>query len=179
MKRLLFAGTALIAATLLPYSAKAQDVLKIGVILPYGQFADTATQIDGGIKLYMKQHGDTVAGRKIEIIRKDVGGINPPVAKRLAEELVVRDQVDILADFCSDPKRDRGLQRVGRGKEADGGHERGDVGRHRKIALLHAHLVHAADGNAETGAWAAKSGIKKVYTMVSDYAPGHDFNKVL
>ena len=85
-------------------AANAQGSIKIGVILPYsGQFADTATQIDNGIKLYMKQHGDTVAGKKIEIIRKDTGGIAPDVAKRLAQELVVRDNVDILAGFVLTP----------------------------------------------------------------------------
>ena len=69
-----------------------------------GQFADTATQIDNGIKLYMKQKGDTVAGKKIEIIRKDTGGPNPDVAKRLAQELVTRDNVDILAGFTLTPE---------------------------------------------------------------------------
>ena len=64
-----------------------------------GQFADTAAQMDNAIKLYIKQHGDTVAGKKIELIRKDTGGPNPDVAKRLAQELVVRDKVDILAGF--------------------------------------------------------------------------------
>ena len=74
------------------------------MILPYsGQFADPATQIDNGIKLYMKQHGDTVAGKKIEFIRKDTGGIAPDVAKRLAQELIVRDKVDILAGFALTP----------------------------------------------------------------------------
>ena len=62
--------------------ASAQQTVKIGVILPYsGQFADPAAQMDNGIKLYMMQHGDTVAGRKIEIIRKDTGGIAPDVAR--------------------------------------------------------------------------------------------------
>src|SRR5215216_5190903 len=85
-------------------AAHAQGNIKIGVILPYsGQFADTATQIDNGIKLYMKQHGDTVAGRKIEIIRKDTGGVAPDVAKRLAQELIVRDKVDMLAGFALTP----------------------------------------------------------------------------
>ena len=74
------------------------------VIMPYsGQFADTAAQMDNAIKLYMKQHGDTVAGKKIEFIRKDVGGIAPDIAKRLAQELVVRDHVDILAGFDLTP----------------------------------------------------------------------------
>src|SRR5712691_9677243 len=84
--------------------AQAQGTIKIGMIMPYsGQFADTATQMDNGIKLYLKQHGDTIAGRKIEIIRKDTGGIAPDVAKRLAQELVVRDNVDVLAGFILTP----------------------------------------------------------------------------
>src|SRR6185437_8249042 len=68
--------------------ARAQETIKIGIILPFsGQFADTGVQLDDGIKLYMQQHGDMVAGKKIEVIRKDVGGIAPEVAKRLAQEL--------------------------------------------------------------------------------------------
>src|SRR6188472_2981948 len=85
--------------------AGAQDTVKIGLIMPYsGQFADTATQMDNAIKLYVKQHGDTVAGKKIELIRKDTNGPNPDVAKRLAQELVVRDKVDILAGFTLTPE---------------------------------------------------------------------------
>jgi branched-chain amino acid transport system substrate-binding protein len=92
------------AAMLAITSAGAQNTIKIGLILPYsGQFADTATQIDNGIKLYIKQNGETVAGKKIEVIRKDTGGVAPDVAKRLAQELVVRDQVDILAGFVLPP----------------------------------------------------------------------------
>ena len=73
----IFAATAALFAA----PAHAQDTIKIGVILPYsGQFADTGIQLDHGIKLYMKQHGDSVAGKKIEVIRKDVGGIAPDVA---------------------------------------------------------------------------------------------------
>src|SRR5215472_2356761 len=89
---------------LLPATSRAQQPVKIGVILPFsGQFADTGVQLDNGIKLYMQQHGDTVAGKKIEIIRKDVGGIAPEVAKRLAQELIVRDNADILAGFALTP----------------------------------------------------------------------------
>src|SRR3954447_14255780 len=104
MNRLLLSGVALVAAALLPAAASAQGTIKIGVISAYsGQFADGATQQDNGIKLYMKQHGDTVAGKKIEIIRKDTGGINPAVAKRLAEELITRDNVDIITGFLLTP----------------------------------------------------------------------------
>lgn len=99
---LLLAGIAATALGLTP--ALAQESIKIGVIMTYsGQFADAATQMDNGIKLYMKLHGDTVAGKKIEIIRKDTGGPAPDVAKRLAQELVVRDKVDIIAGFVLTP----------------------------------------------------------------------------
>src|ERR1700752_2947279 len=99
MRKALLASAILAALT-----GVANAQIKVGVILPYsGQFADTATQIDNGIKLYMKQHGDTVAGKKIEIIRKDTGGVAPDIAKRLAQELIVRDGVDILAGFALTP----------------------------------------------------------------------------
>src|SRR3569833_2423435 len=89
----LFLAAALLAASAAS-SAYAQGTVKIGLIMAYsGQFADTATQMDNAIKLYIKQNGDTVAGKKIELIRKDTGGPNPDVAKRLAQELVVRDKV--------------------------------------------------------------------------------------
>src|SRR4029453_17751052 len=100
-KALLIIAAAILAAS----SANAQQTVKVGLIMAYsGQFADTATQMDNGIKLYIKQHGDTVAGKKIEIIRKDTGGPNPDVAKRLAQELVVRDKADILAGFALTPE---------------------------------------------------------------------------
>src|ERR1041384_8401550 len=99
-KTLLFAAATMLAVT----SANAQQTVKIGLIMSYsGQFADAAAQMDNAIKLYVKQHGDTVAGKKIEFIRKDTGGIAPDVAKRLAQELIVRDKVDILAGFLLTP----------------------------------------------------------------------------
>ncbi len=123
----------------------------------------------------MKQKGDTVAGKKIEIIRKDTGGVAPDVATRLAQELVTRDNVDILAGFTLSPERDRGLQGLGRGQEVHGDHECGDHGDHHHVALFGAHLDDAALGWRNR--WAPgpyKSGIRKAYTMVSDFAPGKD-----
>src|SRR5579885_3338756 len=84
--------------------AHAQEAVKVGLIMTYsGQFTDAAAQMDNGVKLYMKQHGDTVAGRKIEIIRKDDAGA-PDAAKRLAQDLIVNDNVDILAGFVITPE---------------------------------------------------------------------------
>ena len=102
-------GYAGFAAAILAVSpADAQQTVKIGLILPYsGQFADPGAQADNGIKLYMQQHGDTVAGKKIEIVRRDTGGIAPDVAKRLAQELVVRDKV---RSTCSPASRSRRMR---------------------------------------------------------------------
>src|SRR4029077_1652792 len=100
-------GTAIIAPVLgpLPAQALSDTPVKIGLIMSYsGQVADSAAQIDNGIRLYMKQHGDIVAGKKIEIIRKDTGGPNPEIAQRLAQELIVRDRADILAGFILTPE---------------------------------------------------------------------------
>jgi branched-chain amino acid transport system substrate-binding protein len=175
MKRALLAGAALLAAVLLPGAGHAAGTIKIGVVMPFsGQFADLSKQMDNGIKIYMQQHGDKVAGKKIEIIRKDVGGINPPVAKRLAQELVVRDKVDILAGWLLTPNAIAGCTVS---KEAK-----------KFMVIMNAATSIITDKSpyctrtsftlpeitVTLGKWAAKHGIKNDYTMVSDYAPGHD-----
>jgi len=176
MKRVLFAGAAMLAASLLPAAANAEGTVKVGIISAYsGQFADTATQIDNGIKLYMKQHGDTVAGKKIELIRKDTGGPNPDVAKRLAQELVVRDGADILAGFTLTPEA---LGAASVSEEA----KKLMVDMNAATAIVTTKSPYIVRTSftlpqvAETlGTWAAtKGGVKKVYTMVSDFGPGID-----
>ena len=175
MRRTLI-GLASVATALIAVApANAQQSVKIGLIMPYsGQFADTATQMDNGIKLYLKQKGDSVAGKKIEVIRRDTGGVAPDVAKRLAQELVVRDNVDILAGFVLTPNALAA----------------GDVSAEAKKLMV---VMNAATSiittkspyivrtsvttpqlNETFGAWAYRSGVRKVYSMVSDYGPGHD-----
>src|SRR4051794_22751474 len=94
--------TAIIAAA--PIAAGAQATVKVGVIAEFsGPFAAYGEQIEAGMKAYMKQHGDTVAGKKIEIITRDTRGPSPDVAKRFAQELVTRDKVQFLAGFGLTP----------------------------------------------------------------------------
>ena len=101
MRQLRIGLASLALAALAAPAADAQGTVKIGLInVLSGQFADAGAQLDNGVKAYMKQHGDTVAGKKIEIIRRDVGGPAPDVAKRHAQELIVRDGVDLLAGSC-------------------------------------------------------------------------------
>ncbi len=176
MRHMMTAAAALLAAATLPIAGHAEGTVKIGVISAYsGQFADTAAQIDNGIKLYMKQHGDTVAGKKIEVIRKDTGGPNPDVAKRLAQELVVRDGVDILAGFTLTPEA---LGAAGVSAEA----KKLMVDMNAATAIITTKSPYIVRVSltlpqiADTaGKWlATKGGAKKVYTMVSDFGPGID-----
>jgi branched-chain amino acid transport system substrate-binding protein len=95
-------GAALLGTVVLA-PARAQDAVKIGLILPMtGGQASTGKQIDNAIKLYMQQNGDTVAGKKIEIILKDDAAL-PDNTKRLAQELIVNDKVAIIAGFGVTP----------------------------------------------------------------------------
>ena len=92
-------------ATLALFSsgASAQDTVKIGLILPMtGQQASTGKQIDAAVKLYMAQNGNTVAGKKIEVILKDDGAV-PDATKRIAQELIVNDKVAVIAGFGITP----------------------------------------------------------------------------
>jgi branched-chain amino acid transport system substrate-binding protein len=177
MRKLPIALGSLAAALLLATSASAQSTIKIGLInVLSGQFADAGIQLDNGVKTYMKQHGDTVAGKKIEIIRRDVGGPSPDVAKRFAQELIVRDGVDMLAGFLLTPNALAAADVSAQAKKFM-------VVMNAATSIITTKSPYMVRTSvtlpqvAETfGTWAAKrGGIKKSYTMVTDYGPGHDF----
>jgi branched-chain amino acid transport system substrate-binding protein len=172
-----FCGLVFLYALVCHYTlspALAQQPLKIGLLMPFsGQFTDTAVQMDNGIKLYVKQHGDVVAGRKIEFIRRDTAG-TPDVAKRLAQELIVRDDVNILAGFALTPEA---LAVADLSAEA----KKFMVVMNAATSIITTKSPYIArvsvtlPQNCEAlGTWAYKAGVRKVYTMVSDYAPGFD-----
>ncbi len=175
MQRLLWGLAGCALALFGAGAANAQNTVKIGLIMPYsGQFADTATQMDNGIKLYMKQNGDTAGRAKIELIRKDTGGIAPDVAKRLAQEAIVRDHADILAGFVLTPNA---LAAADVSAEA----KKFMVVMNAATSIITTKSPYLARTSLTTpqlnytlGTWAAKNGIKKIYTMVSDYGPGID-----
>jgi branched-chain amino acid transport system substrate-binding protein len=100
----LWAAFATLATLLVPATVVAQEPVKIGLILPMsGPFASTGKEIEAAVRVYQKTHGDSVAGRKVEIILKDDGGTQPDVTKRLAQELVTKDHVRVLAGFGLTP----------------------------------------------------------------------------
>ena len=163
-----------IGSLLVAFSATAQPV-KIGVIAEFsGPFADYGTQIHNGMKTYLKMHGDTFGGRKIEIITRDTTGAAPEVAKRLAQELITRDNVDILAGFGLTPNA---LAVAPISAEAK-----------KPMVIMNAatsvittrspyivRVSHTLPQDTQPIAqWAWKNGIKRAYTLVSDYGPGQD-----
>src|SRR5438105_4576522 len=104
-RRALLAGTAALAvASVLPRRAYAAEPLNIGLILPMsGPFASTGKQVDAAVKLYLKRNGDTAGGRKVNVILRDDTGLAPDVTKRIAQELVVKENVAVLAGFGLTP----------------------------------------------------------------------------
>ncbi|WP_443113507.1 ABC transporter substrate-binding protein [Herbaspirillum seropedicae] len=160
---------------LLASLAQAQETIKVGLIAAFsGPFADYGKQMEGGIKAYMAQHGDQVAGKKIQIIIKDTTGPSPEIAKRLAQELVVREKVDFLAGFGLTP-------------EALAVAPIAEQAKKPMIVMNAASSVITTKSNyiarfsmtlpqvsGPMATWALKNGIKRVVTLVADYGPGID-----
>jgi branched-chain amino acid transport system substrate-binding protein len=167
-------AAALGALALAAFPAIAQEPVKIGLIMAYsGQFADASSQMDNAVKLYVQKYGDTVAGRKIEFIRRDTGGV-PDNAKRHAQELLVRDKVDILAGFVITPEA---LSVADLSAEA----KKLMVVMNAATSIITTRSPYIARTsvtvpqlNEAFGAWAYKNGVHKAFTMVSDYGPGID-----
>jgi branched-chain amino acid transport system substrate-binding protein len=165
---------AAIAGALALTPACAEDSVKIGLILPMtGGQASTGKQIDNAIKLYMKQHGDTVAGKKIEIILKDDGAV-PDKTKTAAQELIVNDKVSFIAGFGVTPAALAAAPLATQGKIPEVVMAAGTSIITEKSPYIVRTSFTLAQSSTIIGDWAVKNGIKKVATLTSDYAPGND-----
>jgi len=155
--------------------AFAQSTVKLGLIAEFsGPFAEYGQQIHGGMKAYMKQHGDTVAGKKIEIIQKDTTGPSPDIAKRLAGDLITRDKVDFLVGFGLTPNALAVAPVATQAKKpmiVMNAATSIITTKSPYIARVSMTLPQVTEPLAQ---WAFKNGIKKVYTVISDYGPGLD-----
>ena len=152
-----------------------QATVKIGVIAEFsGPFADYGSQILGGMKTYLAQNGDVFGGKKIEIVVKDTTGAAPDIAKRLAQETVTRDNVDILAGFGLTPNALAVAPVATEAKKAM-------VIMNAATSIITSRspyivrVSHTLPQDTQPMAqWAAKNGIKRVFTLVSDFGPGQD-----
>jgi branched-chain amino acid transport system substrate-binding protein len=167
---LVAAGTVLAAGP-----AIGQETVRIGVVAEFsGPFADYGAQIVAGMKTYLRQNGDVFGGKRVEIVTRDTTGPAPDVAKRLAQELVTRNNVDILAGFGLTPNA---LAVAPVATEAK-----------KPMVIMNAatsvittrspyivRLSHTLPQDTQPMAqWAAKNGIKRAFTLVSDFGPGID-----
>lgn len=176
-RSLLIAATGISLAGIVGLTHAQENTFKIGLILPMtGPFASTGKQLESAARLYVAQHGDTVAGKKVVLIVKDDTGV-PEASKRLAQELVINEKVQVLAGF--------GLTPLALATAP--------LATQSKTPLV----VMAAATSAITEAspfivrtsftvpqvvttladWATKNNIKKVVSLVTDYAPGVDSEK--
>jgi branched-chain amino acid transport system substrate-binding protein len=172
--------TSLLVAALLAslgQGASAQDTIRIGFVAPTtGQFSQIGKHLIAGAKYYMEERGSVVAGRRIELLIRDDGG-QPDTAKRIAQEYIVNDKVAVLAGFTFTPvalavaplSAQAKIPQVVMGAGTSIITERSPY-----IARTFFTLAQVA---VPMGQWAAKNNIKRVVTLVSDYAPGHDAEK--
>jgi branched-chain amino acid transport system substrate-binding protein len=176
MRKLLAGLGSLAVAAIAATSAQAQGTVKVGLIGAYtGQFADTMLMIDQGAKLYIKLHGDTVAGKKIVLIPKDSGGPDAAKAAQLAQELVTRDGADILAGFCLTPEALGAATVSAKAKKFMVNMNAATSIVITKSPYMVRTSVTLPMIASTMGKWAAtKGGIKKAYTMVADFGPGKD-----
>ena len=154
--------------------AWAEESFKIGLILPMtGQSASTGKQIEAAARLYMAQNGSAVAGRKVELIIKDDGGV-PDATKRIAQELVVNDKVGVLSGFGLTPLALATAPIATQSKTPM-----------VVMSAATSSITEASPFIVRTsftlpqcavamGDWAPKNGLKRVVTLVSDYGPGID-----
>ena len=176
MKPLKFSLAAAALALATSFAAQAADPIKVGLVLPMsGPFAAYGKQIEHGAKLYLATHGDSVAGRKIELIVKDDSpGTAGDVSKRLATELVIKDKVDILAGFGLTPSALAVASVATEGKKPMVVMNAATSSVTTKSNYIVRTSMTLPQTTAPIAAWAAKNKIKKVFTLVADYGPGHD-----
>jgi len=175
-RRQLLALAAAIAFAV-PLAQAQSDTVKIGVLLPMtGPQASTGKQIDAAIKLWVAQNGNKVAGKTVQVIVKDDGGVADQ-ARRLAQELVVNDKVVALAGF--------GLTPIALAIAPIATQSKTPM---VVMAAATSAITEASPYVVRTsftlpqaavamGEWATKNGIKKVVTLVADYGPGNDAEK--
>jgi branched-chain amino acid transport system substrate-binding protein len=165
------ATAALLVATA---GARAQSTVKIGAILPMtGPQQSTGVQISAAIRLYLAQHGDTVAGKKIEVVYRDSGALAEN-AKRLAQELIVNDKVNLLAGFGVTPTALAVAPLATEAKVPEVVMAAGTSIITERSPFIVRTSFTLPQSSVIMARWALMNGIRKVVSLVSDYAPGID-----
>jgi branched-chain amino acid transport system substrate-binding protein len=173
--KVVIAKMAIVIALALGAGAAVADTVKVGVIMSSsGPFARWGEQFRQAIEVFQKQNGTSVDGHTIEVIYRDDGGPNPVRAKQLAEELVLRERVQFLAGFVFTPNALAVADLITEAKMPTVifNAATGMITTKSPYFVRTSHTIPQAA--RPIGEWAARNGIKRVVTAVSDYAPGHD-----
>jgi branched-chain amino acid transport system substrate-binding protein len=154
--------------------ANGQSAVKVGLIIPLtGQQASTGKEIEAAARLYIAQHGNAVAGKTIQLIVKDDGAV-PDNTKRLAQELIVKEKVAFTAGFGVTPAALAVAPLSTQAKVPQIIMAAGTSVITERSPFIVRTSFTLPQSSVTMAEWAAKNGIKKVATLVSDYAPGHD-----
>jgi len=152
-------------------SAGAQGTVKIGMVMPMtGPLAAAGQQVLAGARLYVKQHGETVAGKRVELIVRDDAS-SGETGKRLIQELVVNDKVDVIggsltADLMPSAPL---LTEAQKPTVIMISSTTAVVEKSRFFVRTSCTL---AQSSAILADWAAKKGLGKAVTLVTEFAPG-------
>jgi branched-chain amino acid transport system substrate-binding protein len=165
------------AGALAAHNAAAQEPIKIGLIMPLtGILAPVGKQAVAGARLYIAQHGDVVAGRKVVFIVRDDASV-PDVSKRLAQELIVNDKIDVIGGGLT-PNVLAIAPLVTESKKATVVMVSGtSIVTQRSPYFVRTSWTHAQQASV-LGDWAVKNGSKKVAIISSDWAPGAEASGV-
>ncbi|MCQ1799983.1 ABC transporter substrate-binding protein, partial [Neorhizobium galegae] len=176
-RRTLMAAAGLAMGGLVAIPASAQETVKIGLILPMtGPFASTGRQVEAGVKAYMALNGDTVAGKKIEVVLRDDGGVADQT-RRIAQELVVNDGAKMLMGFGLTPLAMSVAPVLNQAKIP------AIITSATTSAIMpqSQYYVRTSMGGPQSAVpvatWAVQNNLKKVVTLVSDYGPGIDIEQ--
>lgn len=179
LRRQFFAG-ALVAGALMAGSvslcapAIAQESVKIGLILPMtGPFASTGRQIEAAAKLYMAQNGATVAGKTVELVIQDDGGVADQT-KRIAQEMIVNQKVSFLAGFGLTPLAFAVAPLATQAKVPMVVMAAATSSITEKSPYIVRSSFTLPQVTVPLADWAGQNGIKTVVTVVADYGPGID-----
>ena len=155
-------------------AAKAQETVKIGFVGPYtGPFAVAGQSFKQGAEAWIALHGDKVGGKKVEVVYRDSGGADPTLAKRLAEELVVKEKVQMLAGFYLTPEV-AATAPIATQAKVPLFIVNASTPALMKMSPMFVRVCQSMYQPAELAAtYARESGKSRGYVAVADYAPGH------
>ena len=171
----LLAALMVAGASLFASPAMASDPIRIGLIGTWsGPYADYGRQFDAGIQVYLEQNGGKIAGRDVEIIRRDTAGPAPDAARRFAQELIVRNRVNFITGLDFSPNAYAVAPIVTQARMPTIVINASSSGITEASEYIARVSFTPQQVSAPMAEWALKNGISEVYTVVADYSPGVD-----